>query len=62
MEQQVKLTYTNDKAMNYKNGGNEGNVIKDINIDRNLIISKDNETMYIYNDKIYKNNTISTQE
>ena len=32
-------------------------VIKDINIDRNLIISKDNETMYIYNDKIYKNNT-----
>ena len=32
-------------------------VIKDINIDRNLLISKDNETMYIYNDKIYKNNT-----
>ena len=32
-------------------------VIKDINIDRNLIISKDNETIYIYNDKIYKNNT-----
>ena len=32
-------------------------VIKDINIDRNLVISKDNETMYIYNDKIYKNNT-----
>lgn len=32
-------------------------VIKDINIDRNLVISKDNETIYIYNDKIYKNNT-----
>lgn len=32
-------------------------VIKDINIDRNLLISKDNETIYIYNDKIYKNNT-----
>ena len=32
-------------------------VIKDINIDRNLIITKDNETMYIHNDKIYKNNT-----
>lgn len=32
-------------------------VIKDINIDRNLVITKDNETMYIHNDKIYKNNT-----
>lgn len=32
-------------------------VIKDTNIDRNLVISKNNETMYIYNDKIYKNNT-----
>lgn len=46
----------NDKYNIYDTIKNEI-VIKDINIDPNLVIYKDNDTMYIYNNKIYKNNT-----
>lgn len=46
----------NDKYNVYDTIKNEI-VIKDINIDPNLVIYKDNDTMYIYNNKIYKNNT-----